>query len=78
MSNFWKLLAEEKPICTSSGEWDGLKSEQILLSDDKGFHFVGTCYQGTLDGNEFCSFYDENDYEVENVKYWANIPMLMQ
>jgi hypothetical protein len=74
MTNFWKKLSEQKPISTQSGQWDGLKSEQILCCDDKGFFFVAICYQGVMDGNEFCNFYDENDFDVENVVYWAEIP----
>jgi hypothetical protein len=52
-------------------------SDPILLRDENGFFFVGVCYQGTMDGSEFCSFYDQNDFESDNVTHWAEIPELI-
>jgi hypothetical protein len=35
-----------------------MMSDEILLYAD-GNNFIGTCYQGFMDGSEFCCFYDE-------------------
>jgi hypothetical protein len=74
MKGFWKKQSEEKPLCYETGEWDGQKSVPILLCDNNGYFFVGVCYQGIMDGSEFCEFYDENGLEIDNVEYWAEIP----
>ena len=74
MENFWKELKLQKPNSYKRGNWDGRMSDEILICDDRGYFFVGFCYQGTLDGNEYCNFYDKNDSEIEDVVRWAEIP----
>ena len=75
MENFWKKLPEQKPNSYKTGNWDGKKSDEILLCDNRGYFYVGTCYQGIMDGSEYCDFYDENKF-IENVTHWCKIPTL--
>lgn len=77
MKYFWKKLSDEKPNSYKTGDWDGKMSDKILCCDDNDNLFVGTCYQGFIDGSDFCCFYDENDFDVPNVEYWMEIPPLL-
>jgi hypothetical protein len=43
------------------------------FQDADGNNFIGTCYQGFMDGSEFCCFYDRSDYDVCSVVVWAEI-----
>ena len=76
MENFWNRITDKKPHSYETGNFDGKKSDQLLFCDDNGKYFVGVCYQGFMDGSEFCDIYDENDFEVENAVYWAEIPII--
>lgn len=73
----WKKIELETPIAVKSGDWDGLKSDALLLAtQDKKIH-VGIMYEGFMDGSHFRAFYDEiSDYEIKNVVYWSYIPPL--
>jgi uncharacterized protein (DUF952 family) len=73
----WKKLSDETPIAVKSGNWDGLKSDTLLLAtEDEKIH-VGVMYEGCMDGSHFRNFYDEiSDYEIENVVYWSYVPPL--
>jgi hypothetical protein len=52
-------------------------SDEILFQDADGNNFIGTCYQGFMDGSEFC-FYDRSDYDVCSVVVWAEIPDVIE
>jgi len=69
----WHKLEEKKPIATEKGCWDGLKSGKILVATRNGNIQVATMYEGILDGSKFCDFYDDRDFEIQNVIYWAEI-----
>jgi len=77
MENFWKKVSEQKPYSYKTGHWDGKMSDEIMFVDESGIYYVGKCYQGVMDGSEFCDFADQNDFEVENVTHWANIPSIL-
>jgi len=76
MSSFWKKLSEENPFSYQTGNWDGKMSDDILFADSNGNIYLGNCYQGVMDGSEFCYFYDRNDFWVNNVTHWAEIHSL--
>ncbi len=62
-------LEFEKPICVNSGGWDGLRSDLLLLQTMSGNYHIGYMYK---DHNGIW-FYDQNDFEVDYVKYWTEI-----
>lgn len=71
----WININKEKPICTQTGNWDGRKSEELIVRDFKGNHHVAYCYQGFMDGVDFCDFYtSESEYQIDGVIFWAKIP----
>lgn len=69
----WYKLEVKKPIATEKGCWDGLKSGKVLVCTHSGKYDIAEMYEGTIDGSYFCDFYNEDDYEVHNVKYWTEI-----
>lgn len=75
---FWNKLSDKKPISIESGNWDGLRSDNIFFANSTGTVFVGTCYQGVIDGSEFCDFVDQYDNEIFDVVYWADIPLFTE
>lgn len=69
----WNDIKKIKPIATKIGCWDGLKSNYLLVSTLSGDFHVAEMYEGNIDGNEFCDFYDKNDYPIDNVVFWIEI-----
>jgi hypothetical protein len=73
----WRNLIISKPICCEEGCWDGLKSSPIFVIDINKICHVATAYEGVLDGNYFLHFYSQNDFEIENVTHWMDIPRFL-
>ena len=69
----WIDVNKRKPIATQSGCWDGLRSDKILVCDRNRNYYVAVMYEGILDGREFCDFYDDSDFEINNITYWTEI-----
>jgi hypothetical protein len=72
----WKRIEEETPHAYQTGNWDGLRSEEVLVSDREGVLHVARMYEGTMDGSHFRDFYNNRDFEVYEVTHWCKIPML--
>ena len=71
----WKRLKSETPTTTEVGEWDGSRSEVLIVRTKEGEVHSARCYKGILDGHEFCDFYTtEHEYEIKNVEAWIYIP----
>jgi hypothetical protein len=68
----WYKVQNKKPIAYKSGCWDGKKSDPVLVQTKDGRFVVAEMYEGVLDGNEFCEFYD-GDFEVKGVSCWTHI-----
>ena len=71
----WTRIEQRKPLAIESGDWDGLKSEAILVADKDGKYHVAVMYESNLDGSYFYEFCDNNDFEVKNVTHWMQIPL---
>jgi hypothetical protein len=69
----WIKLSEKAPLAYITGCFDGKKSEKILVCTFGGKYHVVEMYEGILDGHKFRNFYDERDFEVEYVEFWAEI-----
>ena len=70
----FKKVKDQEPYCWESGDWDGRKSDPLLVyTSDKEYH-VATAYSGTMGGSKFLQFYDNWDYEIEDVTHWAELP----
>jgi hypothetical protein len=69
----WYKLENKKPIATESGDWDGLKSDKVLVATRMQTMHIATMYVGTMDGSQFMDFYDDRDFEIKHVTMWAEI-----
>jgi hypothetical protein len=69
----WHKLKDKKPLVYREGDWRGKKSDKVLICTKVGEYYVAEMYEGVLDGSEFCYFYDQIDFEIENVEYWTEI-----
>jgi hypothetical protein len=54
-----------------------MMSDEILFQDADGNNFIGTCYQGFMDGSEFCSSMIEVT-TMFAVVVWAEIPDVIE
>lgn len=72
----WKDVKEETPVTYQEGNWDGLKSDPVLVVDVDGVFHVAVVYEGYMDGSHFIDFYDNRDFELSNVTHWCKIPEL--
>lgn len=64
------INADTPPVAFRSGDFDGLQSEFVLTVNKNNQYKIACSYQGVLDGNKFCAWYDENDFEIEKPLYW--------
>ena len=72
--NQWNFLANKKPNAFEKGDWDGLRTDPILVQDKDGNSFIAIMYEGFLDGNKFCEFYETTyDFCIANVIKWKKI-----
>ena len=69
----WINIKDHTPIGVDRGDWDGLRTEWLLVQNRKEEYHVARAYVGTMDGAEFCYFTDNLGYEVENVMFWTLI-----
>lgn len=69
----WYKIENKKPLAVKTGGWDGKKSEKVLVCTRSGKLYVAEMYEGVLDGIQFCDFYDERDFEIQNVAFWTEI-----
>lgn len=69
----WYNIKNKKPLAYKSGGWDGEKNDKILVYTLTRRYYVVEMYKVILDGSEFCDFYDDRDFEIENVAFWTEI-----
>lgn len=71
--NEWISIHKQTPITYETGTWDGLRSGFVLVEcRDEKYH-VCKAYEGTLDGNHFLEFWDDRDFQVNNIIRWKYI-----
>jgi small nuclear ribonucleoprotein (snRNP)-like protein len=73
----WHNPEREKPLCYKSGNWDGKRSDQVLVELKDGNYIVATCYEGFMDNSHFFDWYhgvDEWELKEEEVIRWMKIP----
>ena len=68
----WIDINDQTPICYEEGDWDGLRSEFVLVISE-GIYKVARMYEGIMDGSKFAVFYTEDDFEVNSVTEWCVI-----
>lgn len=69
----WKNVNEQPPFAMESGNWDGLRTDWLLVCTRKSEYHVAKAYVGTMDGCEFCTFEDNEGWLVEGVTHYTTI-----
>jgi hypothetical protein len=73
----WHNPESRKPLCYQSGDWDGKRSDNVLVELKDGNYIVAVCYEGVLDGCRFFDWYEGIEkYELKEseVRRWMKIP----
>jgi hypothetical protein len=71
----WNLVSEIMPLAFDTGEWDGKKSDKVIVEDNVGKKYLATYYEGFMDGSHFKDWYDERDNYINNeIIKWYPIP----
>jgi len=71
VSKKWRL-----PIGLESGEWDGLRSDYVLVVNENNDIFQSRSYSGTMDGSEYYEWVDKEDNIIVGVTHWMELPYL--
>jgi len=73
----WVPVKEEYPIAFESGNWDGLRSEFVLVKFIDNNWTKARLYSGFMDGSLFNDWVNENDFDLtEEVVSWRPIEIL--
>lgn len=73
----WQELGRHTPHCYETGDWDGKRSDFMLVVVDGTEIQMARAYGGTMDGSRFLDFYDKNDYEIiGNISHFADLPSM--
>ena len=71
----WINVKDKTPLCYIRGEWDGKRSDEIIVEDKDGTKFLATVYEGTMDGSHFIDWISDSDYTIEFPVKWMKIPL---
>lgn len=70
----WKNINEEPLIAYQKGDWDGSRSDEVLVFTKNGKTLKATLYEGFMDGSHFKEWYDDRDYEItDEITHWCKI-----
>ena len=69
----WNNIEKKQPLAYKSGDWDGKKSDKVLVYTLDKKYYVVEMYEGILDGNKFQEFYDGKDSIISNVALWSEL-----
>jgi len=71
----WKDIEKEKPFAYEKGNWDGLRTDFMLVFTANRNIVKARAYIGFLDGSDFCDWVEENDCELhEPVTHFMALP----
>jgi hypothetical protein len=71
----WISVEDELPRAWETGDWDGRKSDTVLVKTKKGNIHIADLFHGIIDGSEFADFYSDNDYQLTDVTHWRLIEL---
>lgn len=66
-------VKEGNPICFESGNWDGKRSDLVLVETKQGRFYIARMYSGTMDGSTFNDWCDQNDAYLQDIIQWKII-----
>jgi hypothetical protein len=70
----WKYTKDETPITYETGDWDGKRSDKVVVINESGTAYIARLYEGFMDGSEYKDWIDSNDYMIYNIVKWFPLP----
>ena len=74
--NDWIDIEKQKPLAWEKGEWDGNRTDFVLIANDKSdIPIIARAYENTIGATYTLDWYEKNDYEIKgNVTHWKKLP----
>jgi hypothetical protein len=69
----WISVEERLPHCLELGNWDGRRSDFVIVEGVDGLPHIGRLYSVHIDGTDFNDWYDNKDWELSNIVKWKKI-----
>lgn len=69
----WTDITKEQPLCYEDGEWDGRRSDPVVVKDKDNNFYIVTRYHGILDGSVFSNYYTEDNIEITGIVGWMEL-----
>lgn len=73
----WNKTAESLPNAYETGDWDGKRSDQVMIQLKDNIVCIGVLYEGFIDGEEFQDWYainsDGDEWGMIEPIYWRKI-----
>lgn len=73
----WNKTAERLPHAYQTGDWDGKRSDQVMIQLKDNIVCIGVLYEGFIDGEEFQDWYsidaEGQEWDRVNPLYWREI-----
>ncbi len=71
----WISVDTKLPLCYETGDWDGKRSDLVLIEDIKEKLFIARVYLGFIDGSDFNDWYDNDGFDIKyKVVRWTELP----
>lgn len=71
----WTFLKDKEPTGYETGNWDGKKTDTLIVCDKNDRLYIAIAYVGHMDGGAFCDFYTLDDFEINDVVKWMPAPI---
>lgn len=73
----WNKTEESLPNAYETGDWDGKRSDQVMIQLKDNIVCIGVLYEGFIDGEEFQDWYainsDGDEWGMIEPLYWRKI-----
>lgn len=73
----WNKTEESLPNAYETGDWDGKRSDQVMIQLKDNIVCIGVLYEGFIDGEEFQDWYsidaEGQEWDRVNPLYWRKI-----
>ena len=73
--NKWFDIEKHKPLAWETGEWDGSRTDFMLVFTNKNEIFKARAYENIIGATNSLDWYDERDNDIKGiVTHWQKLP----
>lgn len=70
----WIDIEKQKPLAWEKGEWDGDRTDFVLIATDKREILIARAYENFIGGIHTLDWVQKDDFDVKgNVTHWQKI-----